>query len=192
MHSVAKVRTSYKKQHDAFRDMKHMQKRLRNDELRVLRGEVEVDEAQLDNGVADLDTSASEDDMEPVRQAPAEFVPEKRSMHATNKGTEGGTVCSCLLPACTHWPEHQHKGCSTDLALSCLCAGGTVTGTLTGLLSEEDTSDDSIIDDTGSDSTRISKGITDDGDLFQDNDIGASLSGGSIKNADTESEASDF
>lgn len=80
----------------------------------------------------------------------------------------------------------------TDLAVSWLCAGGTVTGTLTGLLSEEDTSDDSIIDDTGSDSTHISKGITDDGDLFQDNDIGASLSDGSIENADTESEASDF
>ena len=84
----ARTGTSYNIQHDAFRDMKHMQKRLRNDELRVLRGEVEVDEAQLDNDMADLDTSASEDDLEPVRQAPADFVPEKRSMHTTNKGTE--------------------------------------------------------------------------------------------------------
>ena len=78
--------------------MKHMQKRLRNDELRVLRGEVEVDEAQLDIDVADLDTSASEDDMEPVRQAPADFVPEKRSMLTTNKGMQEGIVCSCLSP----------------------------------------------------------------------------------------------
>lgn len=76
--------------------------------------------------------------------------------------------------------------------MSCLCTGGTVTGTLTGLLSEEDTSDDSIIDDTGSDSTHISKGITDDGDLFQDNDIGVGISDGSITAADTGSEASDF
>lgn len=79
------------KQHDAFRDMKHMQKRLRNDELRVLRGEVEVDEAQLDSNVADLDTSASEDDVEPVRQAP-DFVSEKRSMHTTNKGAKSQRV----------------------------------------------------------------------------------------------------
>ena len=172
-----------------------MQKRLRNDELRVLRGEVEVDEAQLDNDMADLDTSASEDDLEPVRQAPADFVPEKRSMHTTNKGTEG-TVCLCLSPACFRWPVHsrgsEHNVYSTNLAVSCLCTGGTVTGTLTGLLSEEDTSDDSIIDDTGSDSTHISKGITDDGDLFQDNDIGVGLSDGSITAADTGSEASDF
>ena len=60
------------------------------------------------------------------------------------------------------------------------------------MLSEEDTSDDSIIDDTGSDSSHISKGITDDGELFQDNEIGASLSDGSSRNLDTESEASDF
>lgn len=91
------------KQQDAFRDMKHMQKRLRNDELRVLRGEVEVDEAQLDNDVADLDTSASEDEVEPVRQAPADFVSEKRSVHTTNKGAEA-TVCSCSLPPCMHSP----------------------------------------------------------------------------------------
>ena len=71
-------------------------------------------------------------------------------------------------------------------------AGGTVTGNLTGLLSEDNSSDDSIIDDTGSESTHISKGITDDGDLFQDNEIGADLSDGSFKNADTESNASDF
>lgn len=71
-------------------------------------------------------------------------------------------------------------------------AGGTVTGNLTGLLSEDNSSDDSIIDDTGSESTHISKGITDDGDLFQDNEIGADLSDGSFKDADTESNASDF
>ena len=73
-----------------------------------------------------------------------------------------------------------------------VCAGGTVTGALTGLLSDEDISDDSIIDDTGSESTHISKGITDEGDLFQDNEIGASLSDGSASDADTESDASDF
>ena len=93
----ARTGTSYNIQHDAFRDMKHMQKRLRNDELRVLRGEVEVDEAQLDNDMADLDTS--EDDLEPVRQAPTDFVPEKRSMHTTNKGTEGTIVYVCRQPA---------------------------------------------------------------------------------------------
>ena len=90
------------KQHDAFRDMKHMQKRLRKDELRVLRGEEEVDEAQLDNDVADLDTSASEDDVEAVCQAPADFVSEKRSMHTTNKGAKA-TLCVpvCCQLACT-------------------------------------------------------------------------------------------
>lgn len=97
-----------------------MQKRLRNDELRVLRGEVEVDEAQLDNDMADLDTSASEDDLEPVRQAPADFVPEKRSMHTTNKGTEGNIVYVCRQPAffgqCI--PEDRSIMC-TVLILQC-------------------------------------------------------------------------
>ncbi|KAL3151430.1 hypothetical protein ABBQ38_012438 [Trebouxia sp. C0009 RCD-2024] len=141
----------------ADKNMKQMQKRLRNDELRVLRGEVEVDETHLDNDVAGLETSASEGELQPVRQAPANFVSvrEQHSMHTTEKG-------------------------------------GTVTGTLTGLLSEENTSDDSIIDDTGSESTHISKGITDDGDLFQDTEIGASLSDGSARDADVDSEASDF
>ena len=61
-----------------------------------------------------------------------------------------------------------------------------------GLLSEDESSDDSIIDDTGSESTHISKGITDDADLFQDTEIGADLSDGSFSKADTESNASDF
>lgn len=65
-----------------------MQKRLRNDELRVLRGEVEVDETHLDNDVAGLETSASEGELQPVRQAPANFVSvrEQHSMHTTEKG----------------------------------------------------------------------------------------------------------
>lgn len=99
MHAVARARTSNNEQRETFRDMKHMQKRLRNDELQVLRGEVEVGEAQLDNDVADLDTSASEDDAEPVRQAPADFVSEKPSVHTTNKGTEEVT---CLLTIIGH------------------------------------------------------------------------------------------
>ena len=49
--------------------MKHMQKRLRDDELRVLRGEVEVDEAQLEADSADLDSSGSEDNAQQPRQA---------------------------------------------------------------------------------------------------------------------------
>lgn len=141
----------------ADKNMKHMQKRLRNDELRVLRGEVEVDEAQLDDDSASLATSGSEEDLQRLHQSPAQFVSikKKRSMQTTDQG-------------------------------------GTVTGNLTGLLSEDNSSDDSIIDDTGSESTHISKGITDDGDLFQDNEIGADLSDGSFKDADTESNASDF
>lgn len=71
-------------------------------------------------------------------------------------------------------------------------AGGMVTGTLTGLLSSDDSSEHSIIDDTGSESTHISKGITDDGDLFQDDDVGLDLSDGSIQHADTDSDASNF
>lgn len=66
-----------------------MQKRLRNDELRVLRGEVEVDETHLDNDVAGLETSASEGELQPLHQAPADFVSvrEQHSMHTTDKGT---------------------------------------------------------------------------------------------------------
>ncbi len=79
----------------------------------------------------------------------------------------------------------------TDL-LTVGSAGGIVVGTLTGLLSEDDSSEHSIIDDTGSESTHISKGITDDGELFQDDDVGIDLSDGSLKNADTDSNASDF
>lgn len=65
-------------------------------------------------------------------------------------------------------------------------------GNLTGLLSEDDSSEHSIIDDTGSESTHISKGITDDGELFQDDDVSIDLSAGSLSNADTDSDASDF
>lgn len=78
------------------------------------------------------------------------------------------------------------------LTLFANLAGGVVTGTLTGLLSDEDSSEHSIIDDTGSESTHISNGITDDGDLFQDDDVGMDLSDGSVENADTESDASNF
>ena len=68
--------------------MKHMQKRLRNDELRVLRGEVEVDEAQLEADSADLDSSGSEDNAQQPRQAAADFVSIKQrgSMQTTDKG----------------------------------------------------------------------------------------------------------
>lgn len=67
-----------------------------------------------------------------------------------------------------------------------------MTGNLTGLLSEDDSSEHSIIDDTGSESTHISKDITDDGELFQDDDVSIDLSAGSLSNADTDSDASDF
>ena len=116
-------------------------------------------------------------------------------------------LCSSLLSKALiprkHSPEFVEslqwaeacKSCQATspntLTLS-FCAGGTFTGTLTGLLSEDNSSDDSIIDDTGSESTHISKGITDDGDLFQDNEIGADLSDGSFKDADTDSDVSDF
>ena len=72
------------------RNMKHMQKRLRNDELRILRGEVEVDEAQVDNQSADLDTSGSEDICQQPRQTMADFVSlkERRSMQTTDQGTQ--------------------------------------------------------------------------------------------------------
>ncbi len=68
--------------------MKHMQKRLRNDELRILRGEVEVDETQVDNESADPDSSGSEDNLQQPRQAAADFVSikEKRSMQTTDQG----------------------------------------------------------------------------------------------------------
>lgn len=68
--------------------MKHMQKRLRNDELRVLRGEVEVDEAQLDDDSASLATSGSEEDLQRLHQSPAQFVSikKKRSMQTTDQG----------------------------------------------------------------------------------------------------------
>ena len=75
-----------------YRNMKHMQKRLRNDELRVLRGEVEVDETQLDDDMAALETSASEGELQPVRQAPAGFISvnKQHSMHTTDKGAGQG------------------------------------------------------------------------------------------------------
>ena len=79
--------------------MKHMQKRLRDDELRVLRGEVEVDEAQLEADSADLDSSGSEDNIQQPRQASADFVSikERGSMQTTSKGALLGfcVCCSC-------------------------------------------------------------------------------------------------
>ena len=78
-----------------------------------------------------------------------------------------------------------------DAASTCV-AGGKVTGTLTGLLSEDDSSEHSILDDTGSESTHISKGITDDGELFQDDEIGADLSDATPVDEDSDSDASDF
>ena len=75
---------------------------------------------------------------------------------------------------------------------SLLAAGGKVTGNLTGFLSGDDTSGDSIVDDTGSESTHISKGISQDDDLFQDTEIGTDLSGSSFQDVDSDSNASDF
>ena len=71
-------------------------------------------------------------------------------------------------------------------------AGGKVTGTVTGLLSDDDSSEHSILDDTGSESTHISKGITDDGDLLQDDEIAADLSDETPVDEDTDSDASNF
>ena len=73
-----------------------------------------------------------------------------------------------------------------------MLAGGKVTGNLTGLLSDDDSSDHSIIDDTGSESTHISEGITDDGQLFEDNGIGADLSDLSDAPSDDQSDVSNF
>ena len=70
--------------------------------------------------------------------------------------------------------------------------GGKVIGNLTGLLSDDESSDHSVIDDTGSDSTHVSEGITDDGQLFEDNAIGAALSDMSDASSDEESETSNF
>ena len=68
--------------------MKHMQKRLRNDELRVLRGEVEVDEAHVDDDSASLATPDFGDDLQLLHQISADFVStkEKRFMQTTDKG----------------------------------------------------------------------------------------------------------
>lgn len=75
---------------DFCRTMKHMQKRLRNDELRILRGEIEVDEALVDNDSAELDSSGSEDNTQQPRQAAADFVSlkAKQSVQTTDKGTQ--------------------------------------------------------------------------------------------------------
>ncbi len=80
------------------RTMKHMQKRLRDDELRVLRGEVEVDEAQLEADSADLDSSGSEDSAQQPRQAAADFVSVKQrgSMQTTDKGILLGFVAAAV------------------------------------------------------------------------------------------------
>lgn len=65
-----------------------MQKRLRDNELRILRGELEVDEGHLDN---DSDVSASSSEaslMQRPRQPAAAFVTvkEQASTQATHKG----------------------------------------------------------------------------------------------------------
>lgn len=67
-----------------------------------------------------------------------------------------------------------------------------MTGNLTGLLSDDDSSDHSVIDDTGSDSTHVSEGITDDGQLFEDNGPEAALSDMSDASSDEASETSNF
>ena len=109
------------------RTMKHMQKRLRDDELRVLRGEVEVDEAQLEADSADLDSSGSEDNAQQPRQAAADFVSvkqrgSKEQLSATelvscpeDKGLVFSLPFGCFLPK---WQElfalQQTKSCSTE------------------------------------------------------------------------------
>lgn len=67
-----------------------------------------------------------------------------------------------------------------------------MTGNLTGIVSDDDSSDQSIIDDTGSESTHISEGITDDGQLFEDHGIGADLSDMSGATPGSESDVSNF
>ena len=57
------------------RTMKHMQKRLRDNELRILRGEQEVDESQVDNDSADASPLSSEASfVQRARQPAAGFV----------------------------------------------------------------------------------------------------------------------
>ena len=68
--------------------MKHMQKRLRDNELRILRGEMEVDESHLDN---DSDVSASSSEASLIqrpRPSAAGFVSvrEQPSAQTTHKG----------------------------------------------------------------------------------------------------------
>ena len=72
-----------------------MQKRLRNDELHILRGEVEVDEAELDRDAADLDSSDSESNLQQPRQAAAGFVSAqtRSTMQTTEKGKGQAAVC---------------------------------------------------------------------------------------------------
>lgn len=67
-----------------------MQKRLRNEELRILRGEVEVDEAELDSAAADLDSSSSEESLLQPRQPAPGFVSaqQQRTVQTTDKGAE--------------------------------------------------------------------------------------------------------
>ena len=88
--------------------MKHMQKRLRNDELRILRGEVEVDEAELDRDAAELDSSDSEGNLQQPRQAAAGFVSaQARSiMQTTEKG--------------------EHSRCSAPQSFLCACSACAV------------------------------------------------------------------
>ena len=106
------------------------------------------------------------------------------------------------MPGCQGWWQWQDGIYLWQFDAACVCeqnahnavtnAGGKVTGTLTGLLSEDDSSEHSIIDDTGSESTHISKGITDDGLLLQDDEVAADLSDETPVDEDTDSDASNF
>ena len=86
--------------------MKHMQKRLRDEELRILRGEIEVDEADLDRADADLDSSSSGDSPQQSHQPAAGFVsaPAQRAMHTTDKGQQPQPASSRIL--CTVHDNH--------------------------------------------------------------------------------------
>lgn len=84
--------------------MQHMQKRLRDNELRILRGEQEVDENQVDNDSADNSPSSSEASfIQRARQPAAGFVSVKQPAHAqpTDKGLPCSNLCrdgsACML-----------------------------------------------------------------------------------------------
>ena len=85
----------------ACRTMKHMQKRLRDNELRILRGEQEVDESQVDNDSADASPLSSEASfVQRARQPAAAFVSHSQPSQPqpTDKGLS--TRLSCRRAAC--------------------------------------------------------------------------------------------